>query len=378
MALRPSSRRLLASLAFSLGLSWGHAEPIVIGQSLPLSGAGGFATGNRVHAGALAYINFINEKGGVHGRPLKLVTLDDGNDPKVHAGNVRQLVAKEGAVVIVNCLDDTACKSGATAAAELGVPLVGPLAGSRELRQRAARHVFSVRPSHEREAELLVRQLQSMGLTRVALLSDGNCGGERAAALATALGAGNIHMERLAADGGADKLIAALRDIGKASQQGVVLDLGLNSIDVLGQLPPETLTAIQDGLPGVVATTSAPGLTQLSRLFRGRVLGFTMVVPNPETSNLALIRDLNVQSERASSADAITFEGLESYLHLRLVVEALRRAGPRVDATKLQKTLAEITTLDLGGFKLSFREEPRNGSDWMEIGMRSRTGRMLR
>jgi branched-chain amino acid transport system substrate-binding protein len=95
-------------------------------------------------------------------------------------------------------------------------------------------------------------------------------------------------------------------------------------------------------------------------------------------SNLALIRDLNEQSERASSADAITFEGLESYVHLRLVVEALRRADPYVDAATLQKNLAEITSLDLGGFRLSFRERPRNGSEWMEIGMRSRTGRMLR
>ncbi|MDR7307610.1 hypothetical protein J2X15_002897 [Rhodoferax saidenbachensis] len=63
-------------------------EPVVIGQSLPLTGAG-FPVANRVLAGDRAHVERVNVSGGILGRPLELVTLDDGGDPQRVAANAR-------------------------------------------------------------------------------------------------------------------------------------------------------------------------------------------------------------------------------------------------------------------------------------------------
>src|SRR2546430_14941997 len=52
-------------------------EPIVIGQSVPLTGPLA-EFGADISTGIKAAFDAINAHGGIHGRPLKLVTKDDG------------------------------------------------------------------------------------------------------------------------------------------------------------------------------------------------------------------------------------------------------------------------------------------------------------
>src|ERR1700704_2590377 len=57
------------------------AGEILIGQSASLSG-GAAEAGQQVRDGALAYFEMLNRKGGVNGRKIRLLTLDDGGVPK--------------------------------------------------------------------------------------------------------------------------------------------------------------------------------------------------------------------------------------------------------------------------------------------------------
>ena len=75
----------LASLGASAQDSW------VIGQSAPLSG-GNARFGNDVRDAAMAMTALINDGGGVAGRALELVTLDDTNDRKKAAANTTVLL----------------------------------------------------------------------------------------------------------------------------------------------------------------------------------------------------------------------------------------------------------------------------------------------
>ena len=74
---------LLAALPWlRSGAAVGAApEAVVIGQSLPLTGTGS-PVANRVQAGARAHVERVNAAGGISGRPIELVTLDDAGDPK--------------------------------------------------------------------------------------------------------------------------------------------------------------------------------------------------------------------------------------------------------------------------------------------------------
>ena len=71
------------------------ATSITIGQSAPLSGANA-ELGNDIRNGALAYFAKVNAAGGVHGRRIELVTLDDGNAVPRSEANTKKLVEEQG------------------------------------------------------------------------------------------------------------------------------------------------------------------------------------------------------------------------------------------------------------------------------------------
>src|SRR5487761_896544 len=70
------------------------ATEIKIGGTFPLTGSASFYYS--VAKGATAYFAYINqEKGGVNGRKINYVVLDDGYDPSKTPDKARQLVQDE-------------------------------------------------------------------------------------------------------------------------------------------------------------------------------------------------------------------------------------------------------------------------------------------
>lgn len=368
------ARNFLATLVFLCTAIASHAapEPVVIGQSLPLTGAG-FPVANRVLAGARAHVERVNAAGGILGRPVELVTMDDGGDPKRVAANLRTLVRQHRAALIVNCLGERACLEAAQATRELRVPLVGPMSGALALRSPDIRHVFSLRPDDAREADVIARQLGAIRVSRVAVLADGS-EPARTEALMAALKRSGQQVTHIAADARLESIEAAFRGVVKAAPQALVLNLGSEVLDSLGRLP----ASVYESAPSTIATLSTAGLTQLTRLFRNRLVGYTSVVPNPEVARLPIVRELERDADAFIGPEATTFEGLESYLSLRVCTEALRRAAPRADGQRLGEAIESLGMLDLGGFRLSFDRERHHASDYVEIGMRTRDGRLLR
>lgn len=361
-------------LAAALPARVAHAaeQPIVLGQSLPLSGPG-FPIANRVSAGAKALVERVNATGGINGRLLELISLDDGGSPKRLAANVRTLVERDNALAIVNCLGEQACIEAAEITRKLDVPLVGPMSGAAALREPDMRHVFTLRPGDAREAEVLTNQLKSIGVSRTVLLTD-DTQPRRNDALAASLRQARMQITRLSADKRPESLDAALTAIGKGQPQALVLNLGEGMLDALGRLP----TSKREGVPAIIATLSSSGLTQVTRMFRDRVVGFTAVVPNPELMHLQIARHLQRDAEEFVGPEAVSFEGMEAYMTLRLCVEALRNAGSRPTPQRLAQSIEKLGNIDMGGVRLAFSGERHHGSDFVEIGMRARDGRTLR
>src|ERR1700743_3975737 len=75
---------------------------IKLGQTSPFSGA---ASAYSVIAKTqAAYFKMINDKGGVNGRKINLITLDDGYSPPKTVEQTRKLVEQEEVAVILNPL----------------------------------------------------------------------------------------------------------------------------------------------------------------------------------------------------------------------------------------------------------------------------------
>ena len=322
-------------------------EAVVIGQSLPLTGAG-FPVANRVLAGAKAHVARVNASGGLFGRPVELVTLDHGGYPQRVAANLRTLVRQHGAAVIANCLGERSCQEAAQVTRELHIPLVGPMSGALQLRSTTVHHVFSTRADDLRETDALARQLHSIGITKVVVLSD-NSEPLRTEALAAALQRTGQEVTRITTDARTESLAVAFQDLAKAAPQNLVVSLGYAALEALDRLPQSA----RAGVPLTIATLSSAGLTQMTQLFRDRMIGYTSVVPNLDVTRLPIVRDLQRDADAFIGPEAVTFEGLG---------DALESLG----------------TLDLGGFRLVFGRDRHHGSDFVEIGMRARDGRLLR
>ena len=73
---------------------------IKIGQTMPYSGpASAWGTIGRAE---IAYVKMINDRGGIKGRKINLISLDDGFSPPKTLEQTRKLVEGEGVAFIYN------------------------------------------------------------------------------------------------------------------------------------------------------------------------------------------------------------------------------------------------------------------------------------
>ena len=95
-------RLLLASFFCMIFLSaidsWAEVgitqKRIILGQSCALKGPAQ-ALGQGMRDGALAWFKHINAEGGIKGKIIKLITLDDGYEPEACVLNTKQLIEKD-------------------------------------------------------------------------------------------------------------------------------------------------------------------------------------------------------------------------------------------------------------------------------------------
>jgi branched-chain amino acid transport system substrate-binding protein len=75
---------------------------ILMGQTVPYSGPVSFAGANGI--GDLAFMKMLNEQGGINGRQLKLISLDDGYSPPKTLEQTRKLVEQDGVSMLYSSL----------------------------------------------------------------------------------------------------------------------------------------------------------------------------------------------------------------------------------------------------------------------------------
>ena len=102
---------------------------IKIGQSAAYSGpAAVVGTMTRAHAD---YFKMINEQGGVNGRTLKVISLDDGFNPARTVANARTLVEDDHVAFMFGTTGDPTNLAILPYLRKRGVPLLFPISGSR-------------------------------------------------------------------------------------------------------------------------------------------------------------------------------------------------------------------------------------------------------
>jgi ABC-type branched-subunit amino acid transport system substrate-binding protein len=155
-------RRPFLALPFLLSPTLAGAagsNPIRVGMSTALSGpAQGLGTGMK--AGVEAYFKLKNSRGGVNGRPLELVALDDTYEPVKTGPNVRKLIDQENVAAIIGNVGTPTAVVTVPIVNEKKVPFFGAFTGAGVLRKTPPdRYVFNVRASYADETAEMIRGL---------------------------------------------------------------------------------------------------------------------------------------------------------------------------------------------------------------------------
>jgi branched-chain amino acid transport system substrate-binding protein len=117
-------------------------EPIRLGQIIPFTGFLG-AIGEYGKQGATLAVGELNEKGGVLGRKIELITEDEAN-PGVAVQKTRKLIEKDRVVAIEGTVSSASCLAVGDEVQRAKVLLVNAGSNSDEIRsKRCHRYVFS-------------------------------------------------------------------------------------------------------------------------------------------------------------------------------------------------------------------------------------------
>ena len=337
-------------------------DAVEFGQSCALNGPAK-ALGEGMRLGILAAFDEVNRAGGIHGRRLRLTSLDDRYEPEAAIANTNRLIDEERVFGLIGAVGTPTSKAAEPIATEAGVPYVGAFTGAEFLRDAPKRPtVINVRASYYQETEEMVERLtRDLGVKRIGILYQDDSYG-RAGLTGTLQALGRRGMT-LAAEATYPRNTTAVKT--------AVLDLRLGrpeAVIIIGAYQPVSRfikwCRYLDFNP-VFVNISFVGSSALARALGadGQGVIVTQVVPFPRDGRIRIVTEYQ-EAFRAVAPDLEPgFVSLEGYLTGRVAIEALRRAGADPTRKGFISALQEAGAIDLGGFELRYGPSDNQGSN---------------
>ncbi len=348
------------------------AEPVLVGRTLPLSGPLA-SYGKEKMVGADLAIDAENAKGGVGGRPIKVVTLDDRYDPEVAVQNARALKEQQ-VVLLLNALGVGPVARLVPIVEDLKLPTIGLSSGAPEVREPLRRYVFPVRADYNEEARFTVRQLEVLAVASVILVEQDDSFGKAVAdAYRTALRQSTTVRLLKTLKVGRDRPVTeAVAEALRASPQSILMA-------TIAAPAADFMKAYRAGGGGAFAyAMSVTNASQLAQLApeASRGMGFSQVVPLPTSLTKRIVREY-VDLTNKQRVEP-TYYGLEGFIEAKVAIESLKRATKPVTSEGVINSLTSMTNLDIGDFEVSYGGTSRTGSRYVEMVMIGRNGRLTR
>lgn len=371
-------RTFLAAGAAAMATGTAHAEngatdgEILLGQTGVLSGPLG-ATVKAMLGGALLAFNDANARGGVAGRAVNLVSLDDELKPEKAVANYQSLLNEHHVFAFFGCVGSGTTAASAGVLAQSGAPMVAGYAVSDSAREKVKGSAYFVRASTGREAQALVQHLTTLGVTRIAVAHLDNPGGAEARTVVEAALAGK-QMKLHAA-------VAVKVDASNAAEAGKALAEGDAQAVIMylsGVLPGEVMKATW----ALGAHPMFYGMSIVAGELAAKVLGdqarglaIAQVVPFPWGEVDPVVRDYRRLAGAANIP--LGYYSYEGYLSGLVMLEGLRRCGRELTRAKLHAALRGLK-MRLAGMEVDFTTGHVTGSNYVDLVQVTTGGRFVR
>ena len=347
---------------------------ITLGMSAPVSGPNG-AYGKEMKEGAQAYFAQLNAAGGVFGKKIELIALDDGYETEKAVANTRKLINENKVFALMGFYGSSPTTESMKVFSEAKVPLLGTISGAGNLRSPVNRYMFHLRASYADETESIVNHLVALGITNIAVFYQNDGFGKSGldgiiATLARhklkPVAVGSIERNSL-------EVGPAVVQIAKAAPQAVIMvtlykptAAFIQQMRKAGQMPQfSTLSPIgADLLVAEMGAREAHGI------------GISQVMPYPWNDTLPVVKEYQKALRAFAKHSNYSYYGIEGFINAKLMAEAIKKSGKDLTREKLVNTL-ESSNFDLGGYKVGYSPASHNGSHFVDLTVLSREGRVL-
>jgi ABC-type branched-subunit amino acid transport system substrate-binding protein len=349
-------------------------DKVVLGQAAVFSGPAA-QLGIQMRNGIKSYLDFVNEKGGVHGRKIELVTEDDFYESARAPAASRKLIEEHKVFALVGYVGTPTGVVHLPVVTQAKVPLVGMFTGAEVLRVPFNRYVFHVRASYYDETEKIVEQIVSIGGRNIAVFyQDDAYGMAGLTGTEIALKKRNMRISaRATVERNTIKVENAVKTIHAAKPDAVVMISAYTSIaEFVRQMKKAGSAATLYNVSFVGSKALADALGS-----DGAGVAISQVVPFPWGNAVPVVREYQQLAKKAGYAD-YNFSAMEGFLSAKVAVEGLRRAGRNLTREGYIAAMEKMQDVDLGGFFVSYSPTNRAGSKFVDLTIIGRSGKFLR
>lgn len=365
---------LAAGIAGLTGFPAVHAqsERIVLGQSAAFTGPAA-QLGIQFHAGAKLHFDQLNAQGGVGGRSVEIVKLDDGYEPDRCAANTAQLI-EEDVFALFGYIGTPTSIAALPLATKARIPFIAPFTGAMALRTPLNRYAFHVRASYNDETALIVNQLHNVGITKVAVFYQNDAYGK------AGLDGATLALEAL-----------KLKPVAVATVERNSVDV-TKAVQTINAAMPEAVIQIsaykscaayirasrKAGYGGGFYNVSFVGTQALADELgkEGAGVVVSQVMPTPYNNVKGISREFVEAVRKTNGAVNANFSSMEGYVAAKVLAEGLRRAAPKSGREGLIAGLETISRQSFGGFNVNFSRTEHVASNFVELSMLTGDGRV--
>ena len=364
---------LLSAPPLSAAAPGVSANAVVFGQTVSISGPQG-APGLLFQSGILAALAERNALGGVGGRVLKLISLDDGYKPQKAAANAKRFAAENDVLALIGGTGTPTTKRVAPVLRNAGIPLVGVLSGADFLRDaKRYPNLVHLRASYSQEVRALVDHIvRDHGKKRFGIIYQDDAFGRSILKSYRAALAG--HKLRVLAKASFSRnthaVHAGLFVLEKA-------DLDVLMIGGTGEASAEIINLANDlgydYIMSILSIAQSKKLRPKLKAPSGKIL-MSEVLPDANDTGRKIVRSYQRamlaradKKRNGSVQPAFNQLSLEGYILGRFVIKVLERTGKELTRERfMRQALASGVTL-IDDWAVEFKPGTNFGSQYVRM-----------
>ena len=346
---------------------------ILLGMSAAFSGSAQ-ELGTRMKLGLETGFEAVNDAGGIAGRRLKLVALDDGYEGTRAADNMKELLEQRRVFGVIGNVGTPTAQLTVPYAVKNQMMFFGAFTGANLLRKDPPdRYVFNYRASYQDETAKMIHyllEIRRIDPRSIVVFAQhdayGDAGYDGAAKMLRKSGHGDVDLLRVNYERNTVDVDGAVRDLLRYHESSytvrsngstevrrkhpvravIMISTYKAALRFIQKVRDADLSPVFLNVSFVGSNALADGLKELGPNYADGVI-ITQVVPHYDAGATGVIRYREALRKYHPDQHP-DFISLEGFVASQLFAEGLRRAGRDLDTEKLVDALESIRDYDLG------------------------------